>query len=88
MVTNIVGYWVFGLPIGYALTFTFGWGVKGLWIGLSVGLIIVAITLTATWAYRSTHLALVADPSLCSLSYDSRTLPQPPTRTHESDRCP
>jgi MATE family multidrug resistance protein len=56
MLTNMVGYWVFGLPIGYALTFTFGWGVVGLWIGLSIGLIIVAIALIVVWTYRSRHL--------------------------------
>jgi MATE family multidrug resistance protein len=56
MVTNIVGYWVFGLPIGYALTFTFGWGVAGLWVGLSIGLVTVAVALIGTWAYRARAL--------------------------------
>jgi multidrug resistance protein, MATE family len=53
MITNVVGHWILGLPIGYALCFRFGWGVRGLWIGLSVGLIFVAIVLTCIWAIRA-----------------------------------
>jgi MATE family multidrug resistance protein len=58
MVMNVVGHWVFGLPAGYALCFWLGWGVAGLWIGLSIGLIFVAIVLTVVWARRTAHLSL------------------------------
>ena len=61
MVLNALGYWVFGVPVGYALCFTFGWGVAGLWIGLSIGLVIVAIALTAVWARKTRHLTLPPD---------------------------
>jgi Na+-driven multidrug efflux pump len=37
------------LPVGYALCFVFGWGVAGLWIGLSIGLILAALVLTGVW---------------------------------------
>lgn len=53
MMVNIVGHWVFGLPVGYALCFRFGWGVAGLWIGLSMGLTITAVLLTAVWWKRT-----------------------------------
>ena len=33
MIVNVIGHWVFGLPVGYALCFVFGWGVTGLWMG-------------------------------------------------------
>jgi MATE family multidrug resistance protein len=56
MILNGVGHWLVGLPIGYALCFTFGWGVSGLWIGLSIGLVIVAIALTGVWARKTRHL--------------------------------
>src|SRR5688572_784282 len=49
MITNVVGHWVLGLPVGYALCFVFGWGVTGLWIGLSVGLVFVSAILTTVW---------------------------------------
>jgi MATE family multidrug resistance protein len=39
MILNVIGYWVFGLPVGWILCFRYGWGVAGLWVGLSIGLI-------------------------------------------------
>ncbi len=53
---NLGGHWLFGLPIGAALCFSAGWGVVGLWIGLCIGLVAVAIALTAVWAQRSAGL--------------------------------
>jgi len=52
MVTNLAAHWFFGLPVGYALCFVLGLGVVGLWIGLSLGLIVVALVLLATWLRR------------------------------------
>jgi MATE family multidrug resistance protein len=57
MLTNVVGHWMFGLPVGYVLCFRFGWGVKGLWIGLSIGLIFAAVVLTIAWTERARRLA-------------------------------
>jgi MATE family multidrug resistance protein len=31
MVMNVIGHWVFGFPVGWALCFWYGWGVIGLW---------------------------------------------------------
>ena len=45
MLWNLAGHWLIGLPLGYALCFTAGLGVIGLWWGLSVGLIICGIAL-------------------------------------------
>jgi MATE family multidrug resistance protein len=56
MVMNVIGHWVFGLPIGWALCFRFGWGVAGLWVGLSIGLIFVAVVLTVAWQRKSRTL--------------------------------
>lgn len=61
MAMNVIGHWVLGLPVGYALCFRFAWGVSGLWIGLSIGLIFCAVALTMTWVARTRHLVLPAD---------------------------
>jgi MATE family multidrug resistance protein len=58
MLVNIVGHWVLGLPVGYALCFRFGWGVQGLWIGLSIGLVLAALVLTGVWWKRTLTLAV------------------------------
>jgi MATE family multidrug resistance protein len=39
---NVLGYWVLGLPVGAWLAFEAGWGTRGIWMGLTLGLAIVA----------------------------------------------
>ena len=56
MVMNVIGHWIFGLPAGWILCFRYGWGVAGLWIGLSIGLIFVAVVLTMVWHRRTVSL--------------------------------
>lgn len=53
MLVNLAGHWAVGLPLGYAACFSWGWGVRGLWLGLSTGLTIVGLTLLRVWATRS-----------------------------------
>ena len=53
MVLNLVGHWAIGLPIGYVLCFNRGWGVAGLWAGLSVGLILIGGSLLMVWHVKS-----------------------------------
>jgi len=52
MLGNLAGHWLLGLPIGYVLCFQSGWGVVGLWAGLSAGLIVIGIALAITWHRR------------------------------------
>ena len=49
MLMNLAGYWVFGLPLGAVLCFVFGWGLAGLWTGLTVSLISIALLLCTRW---------------------------------------
>ena len=58
MMWNLAGHWLIGLPLGYALCFAAGLGVRGLWWGLSVGLIICGTALLAIWQQRIRSLAM------------------------------
>ena len=50
MITNLAAHWLIGLPVGYWLCFRAGLGARGLWWGLSLGLIVAGIVLTVVWA--------------------------------------
>jgi len=52
MVTDFVGWWLVGLPLGAWLCFARGWGVRGLWIGLSAGLISISLAMAFAWSRR------------------------------------
>ena len=56
MLWNLAGHWCLGLPMGYVLCFVVGWGVIGLWVGLSAGLILVGLALLETWVRRARDL--------------------------------
>lgn len=45
MLLNLVSYWLIAFGIGYFLAHQMGWGVKGLWVGLVVGLSLASILL-------------------------------------------
>jgi multidrug resistance protein, MATE family len=52
---NLAGHWGIGLPLGYTLCFVLGFGVIGLWWGLSTGLMICGTALLVVWARRIPH---------------------------------
>jgi multidrug resistance protein, MATE family len=56
MLWHLVGHWIVGLPLGYTLCFWWDWGVPGLWVGLSAGLILVGIVLVTLWFHRASQL--------------------------------
>jgi MATE family multidrug resistance protein len=58
MIANLVGYWVMGLPLGFMLCFVLKWGVYGMWIGLTVSLVIIASTLLVRWNRDSIRVSL------------------------------
>lgn len=41
-----IAYWLLGLPLGYMMTFHWGFGPVGIWWGLFVGLVFISIFLT------------------------------------------
>lgn len=50
MLVNVLGFWLVGLPVSATLGFRTAWGPRGLWWGLTVGLILVALVLL--WRVR------------------------------------
>jgi MATE family multidrug resistance protein len=53
MLANLAGHWLVGLPLGYTACFVWGWGVRGLWLGLAAGLTVVGAALLFTWRRRA-----------------------------------
>jgi MATE family multidrug resistance protein len=62
MIANLGAHWLLGLPTSYTLCFLLGWGVYGLWVGLTLGLIVVAVILLWVWTRRISAVRLqIAD---------------------------
>lgn len=55
-IITFIAYWIIGLPSGYMLGFTFGMGIVGVWIGLSISLTASAIMLTFRFAKKSKEI--------------------------------
>jgi MATE family multidrug resistance protein len=56
MVVNLIGYWALGLPLGFALCFALKWGIYGLWIGLTLALMVISTALLLRWKRDAAHL--------------------------------
>lgn len=56
MLWNLFGHWLIGLPVGYILCFSFELGTVGLWIGLSIGLIVIGSGLMYAWRRKLCQL--------------------------------
>src|SRR6201981_2355469 len=54
MLCHFTAYWIIGLPLGAWLCFRRGWGALGLWVGLSLALILIGIVLLVVWR-RTVH---------------------------------
>ncbi len=57
-VVTLFAYWVIGIPLGYWLTFSLGYGVEGIWYGLLAGLTASATLLTARFYVLSRRVNL------------------------------
>ena len=44
-VVAVLGYWLVAVPVGYLLGFHAGLGAVGIWVGLALGLAVLAVTL-------------------------------------------
>ncbi len=48
---SLAAYWLVGMPIGYWLTFGFGWGIQGVWVGFLISLSLQAVWFTWRFFY-------------------------------------
>ena len=64
---SLVVYYAVGLPCGFLLAFRYGWGLYGLWSGLSVAVLCGCVTAGAQAAAR------------CAACATARSSPTPPT---------
>jgi len=56
-IVNLLGYYVLGLPLAYVLAFRYGLGLRGIWYGLILGLLVVSVSLLV-WVRRTTRRPL------------------------------
>jgi len=59
MLLNLGGYWLFGLPLGAVLCFEARFGLSGIWSGLTVALISIALLLVWRWRVASSSISFV-----------------------------
>jgi MATE family multidrug resistance protein len=60
LLSNLLGHWGIGLPVGLSLCFWYDRGLPGLWIGLALGLFLVSVINTIFWKRREQDPALGA----------------------------
>jgi multidrug resistance protein, MATE family len=58
MVANFIGYWILGLPLGLILCFVLKWGIYGMWIGLTLALIVISSILLHRWYKASENYSV------------------------------
>jgi MATE family multidrug resistance protein len=56
MFCNLIAHWGIGLPLGYLLGFTAGYGILGLWVGLALGLGTAGLYLLRAWTRKARSL--------------------------------
>jgi MATE family multidrug resistance protein len=64
MVIAAIGYWGVGMPLGAVLAFHFDMKGVGIWIGLSAGLLVVAVLLLWRWLRRDLLPTLTYRPAV------------------------
>jgi MATE family multidrug resistance protein len=67
MTCHLIFYWLVGLPFGAYLCFHLGWGAPGLWIGLSVALILIGSALLYFWRRKERSFATQKIPLVATV---------------------
>jgi MATE family multidrug resistance protein len=58
MWAHFAGYWVFGLPLGFFLCFGMRMGIYGIWIGLTIALVVTSTVLLLRWRRDSDRMVI------------------------------
>jgi MATE family multidrug resistance protein len=66
MLANLVFYWFIGLPVGWVLGFQARLGVRGIWAGLCIGLVLIGSTLLFVWRRKTRVFRRIVQPALAS----------------------
>lgn len=64
MACNVAAYWLVGFPVAWWLGLKAGWGPKGIWTGLIVGLVACALLLGLRYRFVSERAVRLAGSSL------------------------
>lgn len=56
-IITFIAYWVIGIPLGYLLGIRLGWGVNGIWYGLTFGLLTASVLLFFRFQKKTRVLA-------------------------------
>jgi multidrug resistance protein, MATE family len=68
MFSSFVAYWVVGLPLGYYLGFSRGFGAVGVWTGLAVSLAVIGTALVFAWRHKVRMLVASAGVKVASVA--------------------
>lgn len=61
---TFIAYWIIGIPVGYFLGISMGWGANGIWYGLTLGLLVSAGLLYTRFHFLSKKLVRLAHKEL------------------------
>lgn len=64
MLIHVAMYWGIGLPTGYWLCFKVGWGAMGIWVGLSLALVLIGSVLLLYWNRKVHELKTIHPASI------------------------
>ena len=53
MLVTAIAYWGAGMPLGWYLAFTRGFGAAGMWMGMVAGLSVAAVLLAVRFMHKS-----------------------------------
>ena len=69
-----LAYWGIGMPVGAGLGLWLGWGPRGMWLGLTAGLMVAAVLLCRRFLRSSARLPMPAPAPASSAAPPSVTV--------------